>query len=128
MTEPGLSTPEGTVSFLAAGGAAKRAGLAAGPRALYQAVLRSFAETGRPPGPGELEDTARRHGLAIGQALAGLAAADVLGLDGQGRIRMAYPFSASPTPHVVAIAGGPRVHAMCAIDALGSGACWAPTR
>jgi hypothetical protein len=32
---------------------------------------------------------------------------------------MAYPFSAAPTPHVVAIGGGPRVHAMCAIDALG---------
>jgi len=54
-----------------------------------------------------------------GQALATLAAADVLGLDDHGRIRMAYPFSAAPTPHVVAIAGGPRVHAMCAIDALG---------
>jgi hypothetical protein len=57
MTEPGLGTPEGTASFLAAGGAAKRAGLAAGPRAVYQTVLRAFAETGRPPGPGELEDT-----------------------------------------------------------------------
>jgi hypothetical protein len=119
MTEQNPRGAGGTVSFLAAGGSAKRAGLAAGPRAVYQAVLRAFADTGRPPGPGELEDTARRHGLAAGQALAGLAAADVLGLDGQGRIRMAYPFSASPTPHVVAIAGGPRVYSMCAIDALG---------
>ncbi len=32
---------------------------------------------------------------------------------------MAYQFSASPTAHHVAIAGGPLVHAMCAIDALG---------
>jgi Alkylmercury lyase len=32
---------------------------------------------------------------------------------------MAYPFSASPTPHAVAIAGGPRMYSMCAIDALG---------
>jgi hypothetical protein len=107
------------VNFLAAGGAGKRAGLAAGPRAVYQAVLRAFAHTGRPPEPAELADTARRYGIGAGQTLAGLAAADVLGLDGEGRIRMAYPFSATPTPHVVAIAGGPRVHAMCAIDALG---------
>src|SRR5260221_3365957 len=90
MTEPGLRTPEGTVSFLAAGSAGKRAGLAAGPRAVYQAVLRAFAETGGPPEPAELEDTARRHGLTAGQALAGLAAADVLGLDGQGPVRMGY--------------------------------------
>jgi len=118
MTEQNGGTPVGTVSLLVAGGARKRAGLAAGPRAVYQAVLRAFAETGRPPEPGELEDTARCHGLAVGQALAGLAAADVLDLDGHGRIRMAYPFSAGPTPHVVAIAGGPRVYSMCAIDAL----------
>lgn len=32
---------------------------------------------------------------------------------------MAYPFSATPTPHLVAIAGAPRVYSMCAIDALG---------
>ena len=32
---------------------------------------------------------------------------------------MAYPFSAGPTPHLVAIAGGPRVHSKCAIDSLG---------
>ena len=119
MTEQGGRTAGETVSFLAAGGAGKRAGLAVGPRAVYQAVLRAFAETGRPPGPGELEDTVGWRGLAVGQVLAGLAAADVLGLDCQGRIRMAYPFSACPTPHVVAIAGGPRVYSMCAIDALG---------
>lgn len=119
MPERAPRRSAGTAGFLAAGGAGKRAGLAAGPRAVYQAVLRAFAATGRPPEPAELEDTARRYGIAAGQTLAGLAAADVLGLDGQGRIRMAYPFSARPTPHVVVIAGGPRVYSMCAIDALG---------
>src|SRR5712691_12248536 len=114
---PGRSA--GTAGFLAAGGAAKRAGLAAGPRAVYQAVLRAFAATGRPPEPAELESAARRHGITAGQALATLAAADVLGLDDEGRIRMAYPFSAAPTPHLVTIAGGPLVYSMCAIDALG---------
>ena len=82
-------------------------------------VLLGFAATGRPPGPAELEGTARRHGITASQALGILAAADALGLDGQGRIRMAYPFSVAPTRHVVAITGGPRVWSMCAIDALG---------
>lgn len=54
-----------------------------------------------------------------GDSLAELAQADVLGLDDSGGIRMAYPFSSIPTPHIVAIAAGPRVYAMCAIDALG---------
>ena len=49
MTEQNGGTPVGTVNFLADGGARKRAGLAAGPRAVYQAVLRAFAETGWPP-------------------------------------------------------------------------------
>lgn len=119
MAERGLRTPREAAGVLAAGSTAKRARLAGGPRAVYTAVLRAFAGTGRPPGPGELEQVARAHGLDLAQTLAGLAAADVLGLDGQGRIRMAYPFSAAPTPHQVAIADGPRVHAMCAIDALG---------
>jgi hypothetical protein len=44
---------------------------------------------------------------------------DVVRLDGQGRIRAAYPFSAVETAHRVAIAGGPTVYAMCAVDALG---------
>ena len=119
MAERGLRTPPAAAGVLAAASTARRARLAVGPRAVYKAVLRAFAGTGRPPGPGELEQVARAHGLDLAQTLAGLAAADVLGLDGQGRIRMAYPFSAAPTPHQVAIAGGPRVHAMCAIDALG---------
>jgi Alkylmercury lyase len=119
MTDPGHGLPAGTANFLTDGSGGKRAGLAAGPRAVSQAVLRGFAATGRPPERAELEDTARHHGITAGQALATLASADVLGLDGEGRIRMAYPFSAAPTPHVVAIAGGPRVYSMCAIDALG---------
>src|SRR5260370_18156487 len=119
MNKPDPSAPAGTAGFLAAGGAGKRAGLAAGPRAVYQAVLRAFATQGRPPEPAELESAARRHGITAGQALATLAAADVLGLDDEGRIRMAYPFSAAPTPHLVTIAGGPLVYSMSATDPLG---------
>jgi hypothetical protein len=119
MTERLLGTPEGRAAELAAASAAKRARLAVGQRAVYCAVLRAFAATGRPPEPAELEEAAQSHGLDVVQTLAGLAAVDVLGLDSLGRIRMAYPFSASPTAHIVTIADGPRVYAMCAIDALG---------
>jgi Alkylmercury lyase len=82
-------------------------------------VLRSFAATGRPPAAATLEAAAAQFGLTAGLALAELDAADVLGLDPDGGIRMCYPFSGVPTPHAVAIEAGPHVHAMCAIDALG---------
>jgi hypothetical protein len=81
-------------------------------------VLRSFATTGRAPAASGLAGTAARYGTTAREALAGLHAGDFLELGPGGDIRAAYLFSAVPTPHVVRIAGGPRVHAMCAIDAL----------
>jgi hypothetical protein len=36
-----------------------------------------------------------------------------------GRVAIAYPFSASPTPFVVRVAGGDDRYACCAVDALG---------
>jgi len=80
-----------------------------GLRAVQQAVLWSFAATGRPPQPAELAEA----------ALSQLHAGDFLRLDSAGRIQAAYPFSATPTGHRVQITGGPAVYAMCAIDALG---------
>jgi hypothetical protein len=119
MTEPYFGAPGRPLSLLVSGIAEKRARLASGPRSVYQVVLRSFAATGRGPAPGALEAAAAQAGLTARQVLAELAAADVLGLDDDGGIWMCYPFSGVPTPHVVAIAAGPQVHAMCAIDALG---------
>ncbi len=37
----------------------------------------------------------------------------------EGRVEIAYPFSATPTPFVVRLAGGQERYACCAIDALG---------
>jgi hypothetical protein len=37
----------------------------------------------------------------------------------EGRVDVAYPFSASPTPFVVRLPGGKERYACCAIDALG---------
>lgn len=107
------------------GGALGRAGRGrlapaeGGLRAVQQQVLRSFATTGRAPAASGLAETAARYGTTAGEALARLHAGDFLQLGPGGGIRAAYPFSAVPTPHVVRIVGGPRVHAMCAIDALG---------
>ncbi len=59
MNDPDAGTAGGTASFLAARSDGKRADLAPGPHAVYQAVLRGFASTGRPPEPTELQETAR---------------------------------------------------------------------
>jgi hypothetical protein len=59
MPEPDLTPTGHAAGALAANATAKRAGLAAGPRAVYQTVLRAFAATGRPSAPGVLENMAR---------------------------------------------------------------------
>lgn len=97
----------------------RRAPDARGLRAVHQAVLRQFAATGTAPEPNELEAIAAEGGRAAGEVLEELAREDFLTLDGQGRIRAAYPFSATETRHRVRIDGGAEVWSMCAIDALG---------
>ena len=93
-----------------------------GLRAVQQQVLRSFASTGHAPSAADLAETAARNGTTAAVVLAALHAGDYLRLGPDEQIRAAYPFSGVPTPHLVDIDGGPRVHAMCAIDALGMAA------
>ena len=88
-----------------------------GLRAVHQAILRSFAVTGGPPGPDALDQAAGP--FDSGQVLAELAEGDYLCLDQDGQITAAYPFSATPTPHTAQITGGAVAYSMCAIDALG---------
>jgi hypothetical protein len=82
-------------------------------------VYRWFAETGRPPSPGDIGD---REGLAIPDVLDAyreLRAKRVLLLESDGAsIRMAPPFSGVETQHVVT-ADGVSYFANCAWDALG---------
>lgn len=87
-------------------------------RALHRVVLHAFAGSGRPPDRAALEAFAS-DGPEASVLLAELHERDVIRLDERGEIRAAYPFSAVPTPHLVAIVDGPTVYAMCAIDALG---------
>jgi len=96
--------------------------VAAGLRAVHQQVLLAFAGSGHAPERPALEAAAASYGRTAADVLADLHAGDFIQLDGAGVIRAAYPFSAVPTPHVARIDGGPLVHAMCAIDALGMAA------
>jgi len=86
-------------------------------RAVHQAVLRSFVQTGTAPGISSLARPAAP--FRVVNVLGQLADADFLCLDHAGRITAAYPFSALPTRHRVQIACRATVFAMCAIDALG---------
>jgi hypothetical protein len=88
-------------------------------RAVHHAILRAFAATGRPPAVAELERVAALDGATAPDVLVKLHAADTIRLDADHQIAVAYPFSTAPTRHRVRLAGGVRVWAMCAIDALG---------
>ncbi|GAA2690588.1 alkylmercury lyase family protein [Streptomyces lunalinharesii] len=111
----------GTGADRAAGrsGQGRLAPIEGGLRAVQQAVLRSFATTGAPPGAADLDAAAEPFAVPAARVLTELAAEDFLTLDDTGRIQAAYPFSATATEHIVQIVGGPTVWSMCAIDALG---------
>ncbi len=113
-TGPDTYPPE-----LAVGVTGRRiAGVSAPARVVHKAILHGFASTGHAPEPAILA-AAMPADHDVGMLLAELHDHDVIRLDQRGRIRAAYPFSGVATVHTVTIAGGPRVYAMCAIDALG---------
>jgi Alkylmercury lyase len=87
--------------------AARAGNLARAERALYRRVLASLIEGGSPALDALLDAAAR------------LIEADLIQTDGNGRLTVAYPFSAQPTRHRVILHSGRGYHAMCAIDALG---------
>jgi len=107
---------------LAPVGPGRVAPAAGGLRAVHHQVLLAFADSGHAPALPVLEAAVARYARTAAEVLADLHAGDFIQLDEAGRVRAAYPFSAVPTPHVVRIDGGPLVHAMCAIDALGMAA------
>jgi Alkylmercury lyase len=102
---------------------AVRAARLSGPaRQLHQAVLAAFTATGQPPPAAEIERLIRAAGGDPHRVRAELTEADLLAFTAHGEIRAAYPFSPAPTPIRARWDGGPEVHAMCAIDALGMSA------
>ena len=87
-------------------------------RTLHRDVVTAFVDTGRAPTTDWVAERAVDLDLGVDDALETLAAADLVHTD-EGRVTVAYPFSGSPTPHVVRLDDGPATWAMCAGDALG---------
>lgn len=82
-------------------------------------ILRMFLDRGGPIPVSEIL-TELRHDSASAahDALAGLDAEDLIRIC-DGRVDLAYPFSAPPTPFVVRLSGNRERYVCCAIDALG---------
>jgi hypothetical protein len=132
---PDLALPDWTLLTDRAGREALAAAMAVAGRrgrwaalddtedAVRRTVLLGFAAFGAPPSVTEIAASIGLDAEAVCAALARLAGRDILVLDADGAIAAAYPFSAEPTPHRVALARfGTTVYALCAIDALGTGA------
>ncbi|HEY2704813.1 MAG TPA: alkylmercury lyase family protein [Candidatus Dormibacteraeota bacterium] len=117
---PAHLRPDGDVIGLAPERCGRRrgSGLPGPERDLYRWILRRFGGGSAPAG-GDVERAATERGIAAGPALVRMEELDLVQRGPAGTVRCAYPFSAEPTGHTVELEGGPPVHAMCAIDALG---------
>lgn len=86
---------------------------------VLQRVLRAFVERG---GPIRVEEIAvalpDQAPEAVWDSLIKLDEEDLIEVR-DGRVEIAYPFSAAPTSFVVRLAGGQERYTCCAIDALG---------
>ncbi len=86
---------------------------------ILQRILRTFVDRG---GPVPVEEVAAafpdRPPESVWDTLVALDDEDLIQIR-EGRVDIAYPFSAIPTPFVVRLADGQERHACCAIDALG---------
>ena len=91
-----------------------------GPQAeVLRYILGAFVERGGPIPVRDIEAAlAGRTAAQARQALATLDETDLIFLE-EGVVRLAYPFSATPTPFVVRLEDGQERFACCAIDALG---------
>jgi hypothetical protein len=92
------------------------AALPAEVRDVHRAVLAAFLATGEAP---HVNDLTVVGGVDRDEALGQLGDLDLVQLDTDGYVIVAYPFSGRPTGQVVELGAGPVLHAMCAIDALG---------
>lgn len=88
------------------------AGLADRDRRNHRAIVERLAAGERPDGPWLTSIGCDR------DARARLASSDLVRIDDDGGVALAYPFSVAPTRHRVDLDDGRRLWACCAIDAL----------
>jgi hypothetical protein len=81
-------------------------------------ILRLFLDRGGPIPVQDIVSAANDSPEATDQTLSALDNDDLIRIH-EGRIDIAYPFSASPTPFIVRLPGGRERYACCAMDALG---------
>ncbi|MGH6961130.1 MAG: hypothetical protein ACREE7_11645, partial [Dongiaceae bacterium] len=81
-------------------------------RELHRAILSAFVATGETPTTAWISDKASLLGLSPADAVADLAAADLVHTH-DGVVTVAYPFSGTRTAHQVQLDDGPTVSAMC---------------
>ena len=82
-------------------------------------ILQSFVDRGGPVPVEQIAATfSDRPPETVWDTLVALDDEDLIQIR-QGRVDIAYPFSAIPTPFAVRLAGGQERYACCAIDALG---------
>lgn len=97
------------------GVAARQTELPRTARQVHRAVLSAFLATGQAP---HCDDLVLPEGISAAEDFGRLDEVDLVHFD-HGRVAVAYPFSGSPTAHLVRLDDGAPVYAMCAIDALG---------
>src|SRR5712692_9184197 len=89
-------------------------------KAIYQYILKHFAETGRAPSARAIQQHFALDQKPVRDALQRLEDKHAFYRDPRSkRIIAAYPFSAKPTAHVVHLPNSRALFALCAIDALG---------
>jgi alkylmercury lyase len=85
---------------------------------IWQNLLRLFVRNGRPPRADEIAAESKLPCDSVTAILHELAGRDLIGLEpGTDVIRFAYPWTAAPSGHRVAL-GAHSLWALCAIDAL----------
>jgi hypothetical protein len=116
----GLAARLAGLGLPAAGTQGRQDALPGSLQAFHRALLAVFLIGAGPPDLTVAGRLAAELELDPQAALAALAAADLVHADpAAGRVRVAYPFSGTPTAHRVELTDSPPVYAMCALDALG---------
>ncbi len=85
---------------------------------VWRAILRLYADLGHAPTRSDIVAASRIGD--IGSLLDGLRSHDLIDLDADGEIKLAYPFTQASTGHRLLI-GDSTLNALCAIDALECG-------